>query len=167
MGRDAAKAKGNPYYERRLEAARYNDSLYSREKASELLGISPSSLAEYETGVTKFVPVDKVVLMADLYNAPDLCNRYCVHECPIGARLPISDDVVGIERVTVKLIRSLRIRELEEMKDSLLRIAEDGRVTDEELDAFSDVIEYLKSTSKTISELITVFEREKNRKRVN
>ena len=50
----------------------YNERLYSREGAAELLGISVSTLADYELGNTKVVPVDKVVLMADLYNAPEL-----------------------------------------------------------------------------------------------
>ena len=61
----------------------YNERLYSREGAAELLGISVSTLADYELGNTKVVPVDKVVLMADLYNAPELKTGYCKHECPI------------------------------------------------------------------------------------
>lgn len=39
----------------------YNERLYSREGAAELLGISVSTLADYELGNTKVVPVDKVV----------------------------------------------------------------------------------------------------------
>ena len=61
----------------------YNERLYSREGAAELLGISVSTLADYELGNTKVVPVDKVVLMADLYNAPELKTGYCKYECPI------------------------------------------------------------------------------------
>lgn len=65
MGRDCSKASGNVYFEARKAAAEYDDRLYSREKAAELLGVSVSTLADYENGNTKFVPVDKVVLMAD------------------------------------------------------------------------------------------------------
>lgn len=72
MGRDCSKASGNVYFEARKTAAEYDDRLYSREKAAELLGISISTLADYENGNTKFVPVDKVVLMADLYHQPEL-----------------------------------------------------------------------------------------------
>ena len=84
MGRDCSKASGNVYFEARKAAAEYDDRLYSREKAAELLGVSVSTLADYENGNTKFVPVDKVVLMADLYHQPELKTGYCKHECPIG-----------------------------------------------------------------------------------
>lgn len=76
MGRDAAKACENQCFRCRKEAAKYNDKLGSREGAAELLGISVSSLADYELGNTKVIPVDKVVLMADIYNAPELMAWY-------------------------------------------------------------------------------------------
>ena len=50
MGRDAAKACENQCFRCRKEAAKYNDKLGSREGAAELLGISVSSLADYELG---------------------------------------------------------------------------------------------------------------------
>ena len=80
MGRDAAKACENQCFRCRKEAAKYNDKLGSREGAAELLGISVSSLADYELGNTKVIPVDKVVLMADIYNAPELMAWYCSSE---------------------------------------------------------------------------------------
>lgn len=70
MGRDATKAAGNPWYQARKKAAEYDDRLCSRESAAEQLGMSVSSLADAELGNTKFMPVDKAVLMADRYNAP-------------------------------------------------------------------------------------------------
>lgn len=86
MGRDAAKACENQCFRCRKEAAKHNDKLGSREGAAELLGISVSSLADYELGNTKVIPVDKVVLMADIYNAPELMAWYC-SECLIGKSL--------------------------------------------------------------------------------
>ena len=70
MGIGGTKDNQNVYFRARKEAAEYNEALSSREKAAELLGISSSTLADYELGITKFVPVDKVVLMSDLYNRP-------------------------------------------------------------------------------------------------
>ena len=84
MGNDYTNQNDNMYFVCRKQAAKYNDKLNSRESAAELLGVSTSSLADYELGNTKVVPVDKVVLMADLYNAPELLNKYCQTECPIG-----------------------------------------------------------------------------------
>ena len=81
MGKGPINENTNVYFQARKKAAIYNERLYSREGASELLGISVSTLADYELGNTKIVPVDKVVLMADLYRAPELITGYCMKEC--------------------------------------------------------------------------------------
>ena len=158
MGREARKAAGNPWYEARKKAAEYDDRLCSREGAAERLGMSVSAVADAELGLTKCMPVDKAVSMADLYNAPNLLNYYCLHECPIGCRHSISDEVVDIDRVTVKLLRGLRVDKLEEIKDTLLDIAEDGKITDDEKPELKAVLEYLDSLAKTVSELKTIGE---------
>ena len=142
MGRDATKAAGNPWYQARKKAAEYDDRLCSRESAAEQLGMSVSSLADAELGNTKFMPVDKAVLMADRYNAPWLLNHYCLNECPIGCRHSLSDEVVGIDRVTVKLLKSLKTEKLGDVKDTLLDIAADGKITEDEKPALQEVFAY-------------------------
>lgn len=72
MGREATKAIGNPWYEARMEAAKWDDRLLSREGAAELLGMSVSAVADAELNLTKCMPPDKAVQMADLYKAPHL-----------------------------------------------------------------------------------------------
>ena len=156
MGREATKAAGNPWYEARKRAAEYDDRLSSREGAAESLGMSVSALADAELGLTKCMPVDKAVLMADRYNAPQLLNYYCLHECPIGCRQSISDKLLGIERVTVKLLKSLRVDELTELKDNLVDIAADGKITEDEEPELKEIMEYLDELAKTISELQTI-----------
>lgn len=106
MGTDCVKGNDNIYFRCRKEAAKYNDKLNSRESAADLLGVSVSSLADYELGNTKVVPVDKVVLMADLYNAPQLLNSYCATECPIGCRREIVTKIQTLERTTLGLLDS-------------------------------------------------------------
>ena len=63
MGREATKAAGNVWYEARKKAAEYDGRLASREGAAEQLGMSASALADAELGLSKFMPVDKAVLM--------------------------------------------------------------------------------------------------------
>ncbi len=147
------KAAGNPWYEARKQAAEYDERLYSREGAAEMLGMSVSSVADAELGTTKCMPVDKAVLMADLYKAPQLLNWYCLHECPIGCRHSISDQVEGIDRVTVKLLRNLKVGELEDLKDKLLDIAEDGVISDDEKPEMKKILAYLDKLAKIVSEL--------------
>lgn len=153
MGRDATKAAGNPWYEARMRAAKYNGKLASREGAAEMLGMSVSAVADTELGLTKFMPVEKAVLMADLYNEPQFLNHFCLHECPIGCRHCISDEVNGIDRMAVKLVKGLRAEEVEKVRNAILDIAEDGKVGDDEKASFREVLNYLENLGKLISEL--------------
>ena len=118
--------------------------------------MSVSALADAELGLTKCMPVDKAVLMADRYNAPYLLNYYCLHECPIGCRQSLSDELLGIDRVTVKLLKSLKVSELADIKDSLIDIAEDGKITQDEVPKLKEILNYLDELAKTISELKNV-----------
>lgn len=153
MGRDATKATGNPWYEARKRAAEFDDRLYSREGAAERLGMSVSSVADAELGLTKCMPVDKAVLMADMYKAPELLNYYCLNECPIGCRHPISDEVLDVDRITVKILKNLSLDRLGEISQKMLDIAYDGVVSEDEKPELKEVVEYLEEVAKTISEL--------------
>lgn len=153
MGRDATKALGNPWYEARKNAAKYDERLLSREGAAEMLGMSVSSVADAELGLTKCMPVDKAVLMADLYKAPHLLNHYCLKECPIGCRHCISEEVSDIDRVTVKLLKNLKVDDLESVKDKLLDIAADGVISEDEKPDLKEILDYLEKIAKTVSEL--------------
>ena len=156
MGRRPTKAGENPWYKARMEAAKYDDRLLSREGAAERLGMSVSAVSDAELGLSKCMPVDKAVLMADLYRAPHLLNWYCLNECPIGCRLPISDEVLGIDRVTVKLLKNLRVDDIKDVKEKLIDIAADGVISDDEKPDFRDVLGYLDELARTISEIKTI-----------
>lgn len=153
MGCVPTKATENVYFRCRKEAAAYNEKLKSREGAAELLGVSVSSLADYELGNTKVIPVDKVVLMADLYNAPELKNLYCSQECPIGKGKPVATEVSSIELITLKLLRRLEENEVGEVKKQLLEIAEDGIISDDEKPRLKKVLDFLETLIKTAGEL--------------
>ncbi len=156
MGREATKAAGNPWYEARKKAAEYDERLCSREGAAERLGMSVSAVADAELGLSKCMPPDKAVLMADLYKAPHLLNHYCLHECPIGCRHSLSEEVLNIDRVTVKLLKRLEVGQLDSVKNKLLDIAEDGIISEDEKPEMEEVVAYLDELAKTISELKTI-----------
>lgn len=153
MGRGATKAAGNVWYEARIEASKWDDRLSSRFGASGRLNVSEDVVKDVELGLHKHMPVDLAVLMADQYNAPQLLNHYCLHECPIGCRHSISTEVVDLDRVTVKLIGSLQVNKLQDLKGKLLNIAADGQITDDEKPELKEVVDYLDSMAKMISEL--------------
>ena len=151
MGTRPTKAASNIYCRSRLEAAKYNDRLNSRLGAAELLGISESSLADYELGNTKVVPVDKVNLMADLYNAPEIRNFYCANECPIGRECVAQLEVEELDRLTIKVLAAFK--NVSYIKETLVDIAADGVITEDEKQEFKSVIEALDAISHNAQEL--------------
>ena len=111
----------NVWFRARKKAASYNDKLNSREGASEAIGIAPSTLAEYELGITKCIPPDKAVLMADVYKAPELMSWYCNHECPIGcATAKKPEEVGGIEQVAIALLNGLSLDDLAAIRQKII-----------------------------------------------
>lgn len=159
MGRDTTKAAGNVWYEARMRAAQYNDALRSQDSTAAMAGVGRDAIIRIEHGANKVMPVDTAVVLSEIYNAPELLNYYCLNECPIGKNRPLSDKVHGIDRVTVKLLHELRIDDLSEVQDKLLRIAADGDVSDDEVEDLKSINEFFKGVSKTLSELETLTER--------
>ena len=141
MGTNPTKAMDNIYCRCRKEAAKYNDKLNSREGAAELLGVSVSSLADYELGNTKVVPVDKVVLMADLYNAPEIKNYYCTNECPIGKDTAPKLEIAELDRLTIKVLSAFR--SIDSIKDKLIEIAADGVISEHERPDLEQILQAL------------------------
>lgn len=153
------KENTNVYFQARKEAATWDSRLFSRDFAAEQLGIASYTLGEYERGVTKVVPIDKVVLMADLYNKPELVTNYCRHECPVHGFLPLATEDKGIQGIALRLLRGLDEDDLEEMKDKLIDIAEDGKITEDEVPELKKIINQLNHIAEVISELKIVGEK--------
>lgn len=143
----------NIYLECRKRAAKYNEALNSRASASRYLGVSASALTQYELGLTKVVPVDTVLMMADIYGAPELKANYCKHECPIGKDLPIATSTGSISEVTVRLLNSLDEEAIKSQKADILKIAADGEVDLSERERLRRIIQNLEKISEAISEL--------------
>lgn len=139
------------YCKCRMQAAKYNDKLNSREGAAELLGLSPSTLASYELNLTKVVPVESIALMADVYNAPELRNWYCSNICPLGEDMP-KIEIADLDRITVRTLATFR--KLAEIKDSLLDITADGVITEDEKPQLDKIISSLKELNEVAQTLI-------------
>ena len=143
----------NIYFRCRKEAAMHNQKLSSREGAAELLGISVSSLQKYELGVTKTVPVDMVVLMADLYNAPELVTGYCMRECPVHGFLPLATEEKNIQGITLRFLQGFNESRLKTVKEDLIEITEDGIISNEELPQLKTILGKLDGLAEIISEM--------------
>ena len=161
MEHDRIKPYESIYFRCRKQAALYNDKLNSSEGAAELLGCSVSSVAGYELGTTKCVPADVVVLMADLYNAPELLNYYCKNDCPIGCRKDIPTDIEPLENITLKLLDVLSPDKLQQRMNRLTQIAVDGKVSADEHDSMTEIVSYLNEVKKLVETLL-LFDEKRN-----
>lgn len=153
MGRPATKAADNIYFKCRKLAALDEPRLESREGAAEMLGIHPTTLADYELGNVKFIPVESVVRMAELYKAPQLKTIYCSTECPIGAGCCLPKEMPRIEFVVLDLLGKLQAGKVEQTKAELVEIAKDGRVDQEEKKRLFSIVEELGELMRDIVSL--------------
>lgn len=158
MDSNCRKLGETPYRECRKQAAIYNDALGSMERA-EMLGVSVNTLSNYELGVT-VPPVDIIIVMADLYRAPQLKTMYCKNECLIGRCMPVAVEAGSIDNIVIRIIKQFKESRIEGLKDKLIGIAEDGKVSEEEEKELNEICQELDEMVKTVWELKLVQERE-------
>ena len=159
IGSGCKKENTNIYFVARKKAAEYDETLYSRDGASEKLGVSISTLADYELGNTKVVPVDKVVLMADLYKNPELKNLYCKNECPIGSCRTIATHTDSAEKIALDVIRAFDNESIKKIIDDALAISADGRINTEDKELIEEMTQVMNSIELVASELKLIAEK--------
>ncbi|RII32823.1 transcriptional regulator [Clostridium chromiireducens] len=154
------KNKDSAYRIARKLASEFNDSFKNMEGASVVLGVSKDSLLNYELGLCRQVPVDIVCKMADIYNAPELLNHYCCHECPIGQRTvsPINqDNIKNIYKLSISIFNLLGVGN--EMSTTLLDVVEDGKITEDEKPKVDYIVDNLKKLSGLTNDLVIALEK--------
>ena len=123
----------------------------TREKAGELIpGFSPERLEKIENGRTQIQPED-VLLMAEYYKTPSLCNHYCAEECPIGQIHALRTESKELGQIAVETLNALN--KMNQSKDRLLEIVEDGRVRPDEYSDFVEIKAVLDKIALSVSNL--------------
>ena len=113
----------------------------TREKAAEIIpGFSPERIEKMENDRMQIRPED-VKLIAEAYKAPGLCNYYCSQECPIGRGRTPRVESKALVQIVVETLNS--VNRIHQMKDRLLEIAEDGAVSPDEAEDFTEIREVL------------------------
>lgn len=146
MAKKATKAAENIFYKARIAAAACNDSLNSREGASEILGIDRTRLARIELGSLNPYP-EEVLLMSDAYNAPELNNYFCTKICPLGYQTIPEAELLHLDRLTIKILSALK--NTETIKQELIDVVQDGIITEDEKPKIEQILEALEAISKT------------------
>ena len=137
MGRASVKEKKNPY-----QVAREELRLTRAEAEALLEGVSEDRIEKIENERSLPQP-EEVLLMAQKYKKPSLCNFYCSNECPIGRQY--------VPAIVLEMLASLN--SVSKTKDRLIEIAADGVISDDELDDFIHIQRELERISITVETL--------------
>lgn len=145
MARASTKENKNIYH-------RTRESLQlTREAASDLLEvISPERIEKIENERSLPHP-DEVLIMAEKYKQPNLCNYYCANECPIGQQYVPEIKIKDLSQIVLETVASLN--SLNKQKDRLIEITVDGKITGDELEDFIYIQEELEKISIAVETL--------------
>lgn len=145
MGRGSTRENKTIYHRIREERG------LSREKASELLGtIGPDRIEKIENQRAKPYP-EEVLVMAEKYKTPSLCNHYCANQCPIGQRYVHEVQVKDLAQIVLEMLASLNA--MNKRKDRLIEITADGVIQRDEIQDFIYIQEELEKISLAVDTL--------------
>lgn len=123
---------------------------WSREKASEKLNISPERIERIENEKFDIHP-EEVILMAECYKNPNLCNYYCSNKCPIGKKYVPEVKSKDLSQIVLEMLASLNA--MNKKKDRLIEITYDGVISDDQIEDFITIQQNLENLSVTVEAL--------------
>ena len=123
----------------------------SREAASELLESIPPERIEKIENERSLPHPDEVLVMAEKYKQPSLCNHYCANQCPIGQQYVPEVKIKDLSQIVLEMLASLNA--MNRQKERLIEITVDGRVTGDELRDFVYIQEELERISIAVETL--------------
>ena len=145
MARVSTKENKNIYFRSREERG------LTREEASEVLGGLTADRIEKIENERSLPHPDEVLVMAEGYKAPHLCNYYCANECPIGQQYVPEIQVKDLSRIVLEMLASLNTAH--KLKDRLIEITADGEIQEEEIEEFVQIQDTLEKISITVETL--------------
>ncbi len=122
----------------------------TREKASELTGISESRMEKIESGKALPYPED-ILSMAVSYRNPSLTNYYCSKECPIGRKYVPEVENKSLSEIVLSMLALLQ--SLNSSKERLIEITADGKIDESELRDFVRIQKELNQISSNADSL--------------
>ncbi len=145
MPKVSVKENKNIYFRRREELG------LTRDKASELLdSIPPERIEKIENERCEPHP-EEVLIMAEKYKSPELCNYYCSHQCQIGQQYVPEVKMQDLSQIILKMLSSLNA--VQRSRERLIDITADGQIDNSELEEFIDIQEELEKISITVETL--------------
>ncbi len=112
--------------------------------------MQPERLERIENGKFDITP-DEVMLLAEIYGEPTLCNHYCSNECPIGEKYVPEIKVKDLSQIVLEMLSSLN--SMKKSQERLIEISADGVIDDEEIKDFVFIQKELERISITVETL--------------
>ena len=112
--------------------------------------IQPERLERIENGKFPITP-DEVMLLAEIYGEPTLCNHYCSKECPIGKKYVPEVKVKDLAQIVLEMLSSLN--SMKKSQERLIEITADGEIDDNEIKDFVFIQKELERISITVEAL--------------
>jgi len=145
MARVSKKENKNIYHRTR-EALQL-----TRESASELLETIPPERIEKIENERSLPHPDEVLIMAEKYKQPDLCNYYCANQCPIGQQYVPEVKIKDLSQIVLEMLASLNA--MNRQKERLIEITVDGTISGDEVEDFIAIQEELERISIAVETL--------------
>ncbi len=145
MGRVSVKENKTLYQVRREELG------LSREKAAELLETIPPERIEKIENQKSMPHPDEVLVMAEAYKMPKICNYYCANDCPIGQQYVPEIKQKDLSQIVLEMLASLNA--MEKKQERLIEITVDGKIEGDEIKDFIHIQEELERISITVESL--------------
>ena len=112
--------------------------------------IQPERLERIENGKFRITP-EEVMLLAEIYGEPTLCNHYCSKECPIGEKYVPEVKVKDLAQIVLEMLSSLN--SMKRSQERLIEITADGIIDDDEIRDFVFIQKELEHISITVETL--------------
>lgn len=145
MPRISTKENKNIYHQTRESLG------LTRESASELLQtLSPERIEKIENERCLPHP-DEVLLMAEKYRQPSLCNFYCANQCPIGQQYVPEITIKDLSQIVLEMLASLN--SVQRSRDRLIEITVDGQIARDEIQDFIHIQQELERISICVETL--------------
>ncbi len=123
----------------------------TRDRASECIKcITSDRIEKIENGRLVARP-DEILAMAEAYKAPSLINYYCTHDCDIGGKYVREVKPKELSQIAIETLNSLS--KLNQARDRLLEIVEDGTITEDEYDDFQEIKGNLDKIARAVESL--------------
>ena len=145
MARVSVKENKNIYHKTR-------ESLQlTRESASELLESITAERIEKIENERSLPHPDEVLIMAEKYKQPSLCNYYCANQCPIGQQYVPEVKIKDLSQIVIEMLASLN--SVNKRKERLIEITVDGTISEDEIEDFVVIQQELEKISIAVEPL--------------